>query len=109
MSRWCTGPRMYPHVHVPPVCRPRVDIITICIIIIIIAITIITITITITRHHWAVIVSGDTMRSEASKGTLTLRNSCVLLDSHRGSSVKIGTIQRILAWALRKDENSRLL
>ena len=29
------------------------------------------------------------------------------VDSHRGSSVKLGTIQRILAWPLRKDDTRK--
>ena len=33
-----------------------------------------------------------------------IRNSQVVVDALRGSSVKLGTIQRILAWPLRKDD-----
>ena len=31
----------------------------------------------------------------------------IMRDSLRGSSVKIGTIQRILAWPLRKDDTHK--
>ena len=41
-----------------------------------------------------------------STGSRLARN--VLLDSLRGSSVKIGTIQRRLAWPLRKDDTHKL-
>ena len=39
-----------------------------------------------------------------AQGTLWLLQHASLLDSLRGSSVKIGTIQRRLAWPLRKDD-----
>ena len=38
---------------------------------------------------------------------LDLNNSSLILDSLRGSSVKIGTIQRRLAWPLRKDDTHK--
>ena len=38
---------------------------------------------------------------------LALFDAQILLDSFRGSSVKIGTIQRRLAWPLRKDDTHK--
>ena len=38
---------------------------------------------------------------------MTLHANSVLPDSLRGSSVKIGTIQRRLAWPLRKDDTHK--
>jgi len=43
---------------------------------------------------------------EHRKGT-TRQDNHILLDSLRGSSVKIGTIQRRLAWPLRKDDTHK--
>ena len=39
-----------------------------------------------------------------SRSGCAMQNDAAPLDSLRGSSVKIGTIQRILAWPLRKDD-----
>ena len=39
--------------------------------------------------------------------TTAIRNEGGALDSLRGSSVKIGTMQRIIAWPLRKDDTHK--
>ena len=56
---------------------------------------------TLATRRW----SASHLRSGQSQSQQTLNNLC--LDSLRGSSVKIGTIQRRLAWPLRKDDTHK--
>ena len=47
---------------------------------------------------------GASLPVPAAVWRTNMPNGPILLDSFRGSSVKIGTIQRKLAWPLRKDD-----
>ena len=46
-------------------------------------------------------------RAAGSKPVVETRLALEGMDSLRGSSVKVGTIQRILAWPLRKDDTRK--
>ena len=52
-------------------------------------------------------VSGSCLRVEMAREVLRFGMVFLCLDSLRGSSVKIGTIQRRLAWPLRKDDTHK--
>ena len=64
----------------------------------------------VTLRRWALPPCAPSGRKKwrcRHAATLDLRAIGVVLDSLRGSSVKIGTIQRRLAWPLRKDDTHK--